>query len=57
VVDGKYITHDELQLDGKGEAAKVHVMFGWAKDDGADFLGASLPGPNDTALEILTTAG
>jgi hypothetical protein len=57
VVDGKYITNDELQLDGKGEAAKAHVMFGWTQDDGADFLGDNLPGPNDTALGILTTAG
>ncbi|KAH6891781.1 cholinesterase [Coprinopsis sp. MPI-PUGE-AT-0042] len=57
VVDGKYITSDELQLGGKGQAANAHVMFGWTKDDGADFLGDNLPRANDTALGILTTAG
>ncbi|KAJ2915741.1 hypothetical protein MD484_g4690, partial [Candolleomyces efflorescens] len=56
VVDGKYITTDELKMDGSGPAARAHVMFGWARDDGSDFIGA-WPGPETTALEILTRSG
>ncbi|KAJ2933338.1 hypothetical protein H1R20_g3769, partial [Candolleomyces eurysporus] len=56
VVDGKYITTDELKVDGSGPAARAHVMFGWTRDDGSDFIGA-WPGPETTALEILTRSG
>ncbi|TFK25421.1 cholinesterase [Coprinopsis marcescibilis] len=56
VVDGEYITTDELKLDGSGPAADAHVMFGWTRDDGSDFIGA-FPTDNTTALEKLTGAG
>lgn len=39
VVDGKYITTPRLNLNGKGPAANVNVIFGWTRDDGASFVG------------------
>lgn len=58
VVDGKYITSDELQLDWSGPNSNVHVMLGWTRDDGSDFIG-SWPKGNETvtAMDILTRSG
>ncbi|KAF9555615.1 alpha/beta-hydrolase [Agrocybe pediades] len=56
VVDGKYITHDELQLGGPGKAARAHVMFGWMRDDGSDFVG-SFPTASTTLQSALLGAG
>ena len=56
VVDGKYITTGQLELDGSGPTADAHVMFGWMRDDGADFVG-SFPSPTTTLTEALLGAG
>ncbi|KAG6919773.1 hypothetical protein DXG01_001612 [Tephrocybe rancida] len=56
VVDGKYITSDELQLGGPGQAAKAHVMFGWMRDDGSDFVG-SFPTNTTTLTSALLGSG
>ena len=39
VVDGTYITTDELVLDGTGHVANVHTLMGYMRDDGAAFIG------------------
>ncbi|KAH9947508.1 carboxylesterase from carbohydrate esterase [Amylocystis lapponica] len=39
VVDGNYIIHPELPLNGSGTVAKVHTMMGYMRDDGASFIG------------------
>ncbi|KZT04485.1 carboxylesterase from carbohydrate esterase [Laetiporus sulphureus 93-53] len=39
VVDGTYITHTELPLNGSGTVANVHAMMGYMRDDGAAFIG------------------
>ena len=39
VVDGTYITTDELVLNGTGHVAHVHTMMGYMRDDGAAFIG------------------
>ncbi|KAH9933078.1 Alpha/Beta hydrolase protein [Fomitopsis serialis] len=39
VVDGTIITTDGLILNGTGYVAKVHVMMGNMRDDGAAFIG------------------
>ncbi|KAF6751080.1 cholinesterase [Ephemerocybe angulata] len=62
VVDGKYIAADELNLmrDGSGHATEVHVMFGWTRDDGSDFIGAwpkEVTAGTATAMDILTRSG
>jgi carboxylesterase type B len=56
VVDGKFITTDHLELNGKGPAAPAHVIFGWMRDDGADFIG-NFPGPATTETQMLLGAG
>jgi carboxylesterase type B len=58
VVDGKYIASDELKLDGSGPNSRVHVMLGWTRDDGSDFIGAWPKGDAAvTAMDILTRSG
>ncbi|KAF8999155.1 Alpha/Beta hydrolase protein [Cyathus striatus] len=56
VVDGKFITTDHLVLNGKGPAAPAHVIFGWMRDDGADFIG-SFPSATTTETQMLLGAG
>jgi carboxylesterase type B len=56
VVDGKIITTDHLVLNGQGPAANAHVIFGWMRDDGADFIG-SFPTPATTLTSALLGAG
>ncbi|KAF9548378.1 alpha/beta-hydrolase [Agrocybe pediades] len=57
VVDGKFITTDKLVLNGKGPAANnAHVIFGWLRDDGADFMGA-FPTSASTLTSSLLGAG
>ncbi|EAU83928.2 cholinesterase [Coprinopsis cinerea okayama7 len=56
VVDGKYIVTDELKLDGSGPTADAHIMFGWTRDDGLNFIGP-WPTEDTTAVEILTRSG
>ncbi|THH00985.1 hypothetical protein EW026_g1621 [Hermanssonia centrifuga] len=38
VVDGTFVTHDELILDGTAPVANVHHMMGFMRDDGAAFI-------------------
>ncbi|KAF8890281.1 Alpha/Beta hydrolase protein [Gymnopilus junonius] len=56
VVDGKYITTDHLEVNGCGPAAPAHVMFGWMRDDGTDFVG-SFPTQSSTLTTQLEGAG
>jgi hypothetical protein len=56
VVDGKIITTSQLVLDGSGPNANAHVMFGWMRDDGADFIGA-FPTASTTLTQALLGAG
>ncbi|PPQ97784.1 hypothetical protein CVT26_012787, partial [Gymnopilus dilepis] len=56
VVDGKYITTSHLELTGRGPTAPAHVMFGWMRDDGADFVG-SYPTQSSTLTSQLLGAG
>lgn len=56
VVDGKIITTSHLVLDGSGPTANAHVMFGWMRDDGADFIGA-FPTASTTLTQALLGAG
>ncbi|PPR03313.1 hypothetical protein CVT26_007787 [Gymnopilus dilepis] len=56
VVDGKFLTTNQLEVNGVGPAAHVPVMFGWMRDDGADFVG-SLPTANSTLMTSLLGAG
>ncbi|KZT04637.1 carboxylesterase from carbohydrate esterase [Laetiporus sulphureus 93-53] len=39
VVEGTYVTHTELPLNGSGTVANVHAMMGHMRDDGAAFIG------------------
>ncbi|RPD75515.1 carboxylesterase from carbohydrate esterase [Lentinus tigrinus ALCF2SS1-7] len=39
VVDGTFITSQQLPLDGSGLVANVHTMMGFMRDDGAAFIG------------------
>ncbi|KAG9312339.1 Alpha/Beta hydrolase protein [Chiua virens] len=50
VVDGTYITIDQLELSGVGRTAPAHVVFGWMRDDGFNFQGA-WPAENETEVE------
>ncbi|KAH9939541.1 carboxylesterase from carbohydrate esterase [Amylocystis lapponica] len=50
VVDGTYIIHNELPLNGSGNVAKVHTMMGYLRDDGAVFIGYPT---NDNLTEAL----
>ncbi|KAF8910659.1 Alpha/Beta hydrolase protein [Gymnopilus junonius] len=56
VVDRKFLTTDQLEVNGAGPAAHVPVIFGWMRDDGADFVGA-LPTVNSTLTTALLGAG
>jgi hypothetical protein len=56
VVDGEIITTSQLVLDGSGPTANAHVMFGWMRDDGADFIGA-FPTASTTLTQALLGAG
>lgn len=56
VVDGKFLTTDQLEVNGTGPTAHVPIMFGWMRDDGADFVGA-LPTVNTTLTTALLGAG
>ncbi|KAH9479073.1 Para-nitrobenzyl esterase [Psilocybe cubensis] len=56
VVDGKFITTDQLEVNGSGQAARAHVMFGWTRDDGSDFIGP-YPTPGSTLAGALLAAG
>lgn len=39
VVDGTFITSQQLPVDGSGPVANVHTMMGFMRDDGAAFIG------------------
>ncbi|KIJ63492.1 hypothetical protein HYDPIDRAFT_175891 [Hydnomerulius pinastri MD-312] len=56
VVDGTYITTNQLELNGTGPTAPAHVIFGWMRDDGTDFAGA-WPTPNTTEAESIMGIG
>ncbi|EGO26061.1 hypothetical protein SERLADRAFT_435908 [Serpula lacrymans var. lacrymans S7.9] len=56
VVDGTYITTNQLELNGSGLTAKAHVIFGWMADDGADFIGA-YPTMNTTVDDSIQDLG
>ncbi|PPR02327.1 hypothetical protein CVT24_011668 [Panaeolus cyanescens] len=56
VQDGKIITTPHLMLNGKGPAAPAHIIFGWMRDDGADFIG-SFPTAGETVVTALEGAG
>lgn len=56
VVDGTYLVHDELELTGQGPAAKVPVMLGFMRDDGAAFVNV-YPLPNETVSDSLQANG
>jgi len=47
MTDGKYITNSHLAVNGKGPTAPAHVIFGWMRDDGSDFV-SSFPNTNTT---------
>ena len=38
-MDGQYIIHPQLPLNGSGQVANVHTMMGFMRDDGAGFIG------------------
>jgi len=56
VTDWKYITNSHLAVNGKGPTAPAHVIFGWVRDDGSDFVG-SFPNANTTLVGAFTAAG
>lgn len=65
MVDGKFITSDHLQLTGSSHLTtpaharanqNVNVIFGWMRDDGADFIG-SFPTNGTTLTTALLGAG
>ncbi|PPQ86200.1 hypothetical protein CVT25_006905 [Psilocybe cyanescens] len=63
VVDGKFITSDHLQLSGQATTPAharankdVNVIFGWMRDDGADFIG-SFPVNGTTLTSALLGSG
>ncbi|TFK32362.1 Alpha/Beta hydrolase protein [Crucibulum laeve] len=56
VVDGKFITTNQLEVDGSGPAAPAHVIFGWMRDDGSDFIG-SFPSAGTTTSQSLVASG
>ncbi|TBU26957.1 carboxylesterase from carbohydrate esterase [Dichomitus squalens] len=39
VVDGTYVVHTQLPVDGSGAVADIHTMMGFMRDDGAAFIG------------------
>ncbi|EIW80191.1 cholinesterase [Coniophora puteana RWD-64-598 SS2] len=58
VVDGTYITTPQLELSGPttSTATLPHVIFGWMRDDGADFAGA-WPYSGETSAESIIGIG
>ncbi|KZT04484.1 carboxylesterase from carbohydrate esterase [Laetiporus sulphureus 93-53] len=50
VVDGTYVTSQELPLNGSGTVANVHTMWGYMRDDGAAFIGYPTSDNLTTAL-------
>lgn len=52
VVDGTYITFDQLPLDKSQPIADIHLMMGFMRDDGAAFIGY----PTTTNLSEAITA-
>ncbi|PPQ97238.1 hypothetical protein CVT26_000764 [Gymnopilus dilepis] len=56
VVDGHFITTNQLEVTGRGPAAKAHVMFGWMRDDGCDFIG-NFPTAGETLQTALLESG
>ncbi|KAI0090326.1 carboxylesterase from carbohydrate esterase [Irpex rosettiformis] len=54
VVDGTYIQHPFLPLDGSARVANVHTMIGFMRDDGAAFISAPT---SDNAAAALASAG
>lgn len=52
VVDGKYLTTDHLQLNGTGSAARIPLMVGTMRDDGAAFI--SYPSVNESLTNFLS---
>ncbi|KAF9234816.1 Alpha/Beta hydrolase protein [Melanogaster broomeanus] len=58
VVDGTYITTNQLELDGTGPTAPAHVIFGWMRDDAAFMLDfTTWPTPNTTEGQYLMELG
>ncbi|KAF2102307.1 alpha/beta-hydrolase [Rhizodiscina lignyota] len=55
VVDGTYITTNDLRLNGTGPAAHIPLMLGTMRDDGAAFI--SYPTANETFPEFLNISG
>ncbi|CAA7270608.1 unnamed protein product [Cyclocybe aegerita] len=56
VIDGKYIRNSHLAVNGRGPTAPAHIIFGWTRDDGSDFVG-SFPNTRSTLVGQLTGAG
>jgi len=56
VTDGKYIANSHLAVNGKGPTAPAHVIFGWMRDDGSDFVG-SFPNAKTTLVGALQLLG
>ncbi|KAI0703730.1 carboxylesterase from carbohydrate esterase [Cytidiella melzeri] len=50
VVDGTFIKHPFLPLDGSAEVANIHAMIGLMRDDGAAFI--STPTVNDAGVAL-----
>ncbi|KAF9234807.1 Alpha/Beta hydrolase protein [Melanogaster broomeanus] len=58
VVDGTYITTNQLELDGTGPTAPAHVIFGWMRDDAAFMLDfTTWPTLNTTEGQYLMELG
>ncbi|KAI0346501.1 carboxylesterase from carbohydrate esterase [Trametopsis cervina] len=51
VVDGTFIKHPFLPLDGSAEIAKVHSMIGFMRDDGAAFISTPTANTSTAALQ------
>jgi len=57
VTDGKYITNSRLAVNGNGPTAPAHIIFGWARDDGSDFVGSFPTTASASLTDSLTAAG
>jgi hypothetical protein len=56
VVDGTYITTNQLEPNGDGDTAPAHVIFGWMRDDGLDVQG-TWPTANTTEAQAIVNIG
>lgn len=56
VVNGHFITSNQLILNGAMPVAPAHVIFGWMRDDGTDFAG-SFPTNETTQLASVEGIG